>query len=114
MFDLIAFALLQVAGEIGKVNGISKVLFANSDGYKGFMPGKVESYVNQKYCIFIISCISLRSMPASYAQIVRKHLVALVCSFLLLLNCLVFMFIRMKKTSYYNSFFKTFKAMNRE
>ena len=57
---LIDSSVLQVAGEIGKVNGISRVLFANSDGYKGFMPGKV--YITYKTKVFNcgISCLVLK------------------------------------------------------
>lgn len=35
----------SVAGEVGKVNGVSRVLFASSDGYKGFLPEAIAPLI---------------------------------------------------------------------
>ena len=64
---LIDSSVLQVAGEIGKVNGISRVLFANSDGYKGFMPGKV--YIACETKILLFQTVEFHALFSNYVAL---------------------------------------------
>ena len=34
--------LFQVAEEVAKVNGVTKVLLADNDAFKGFLPGQFD------------------------------------------------------------------------
>lgn len=43
---------MQVAEEVSKITGVSKVLLADSEAFKGFLPGNNRRNVHVVYILF--------------------------------------------------------------